>query len=107
MIFSFISWAYFSFQAGWALELPVKNYFFCLRQKAIAVESRTIRVQEFPEKENFCAVIYSVKGQDKIVAQGRWLAFCEKAAKKLKTRLQQNLWKCNQKTKVQVFYSSS
>lgn len=90
-----------------AMELETKEFFVCFQKKATEVESRTVRIHQFPEK-NKCAVIYSVDGQDQMVSQGRWLTFCEKKAKQVAANLQKGLWKCEQqKNKVKVFYSVS
>ena len=90
-----------------SLEIEAQSFFFCQHKKATAVESRTVRIHQFPE-ENKCAVIYSVKGQDQMIYQGRWLSFCKKKAKQVIAKLQEGLWKCQQQDElVQVFYSVS
>ena len=65
-----------------ALELKTQDFFFCFKRTATSVESRTIRIHNF-SKEDKCAVIYSIAGQDQMVSQGRWLSFCKKKAKKI------------------------
>lgn len=97
-----ISLFVFSLQA---LELESKKFFFCLQKKAKAIESRTVRIHQFP-KENKCAVLYSVDGQDQIISQGKWLSFCEKKANQVTTNLQKGLWRCRKySNQVRVFYS--
>ena len=97
-----ICWPAFSHSAE---ELTARSFFFCLHKKARAVESRTVRIHQFP-KNNKCAVIYSVDGQDQMLSQGRWFAFCEKKARQVIDNLQKGLWKCKEHTKqVKVFYS--
>lgn len=90
-----------------SLEIETRSFFFCQHKRATAVESRTVRIHQFSE-ENKCAVIYSVKGQDQVVSQGRWLSFCKKKARQIVDNLQEGLWKCEQQGDlVQVFYSIS
>lgn len=90
-----------------ASELETKEFFFCLQKKARAVESRTVRIHQFPE-ENKCIVVYSVYGQDQMISQGSWFSFCEKKAKQVITNLQEGLWDCKKHSnQVKVFYSFS
>ncbi len=89
-----------------AKEITAESFFFCQHKKATAVEARTVRIHQFPEK-NKCAVIYSVKGRDQVISKGRWLSFCEKKAEQTAANLQKGLWKCDRQDKqVQVFYSA-
>ena len=76
-----------------------------MQRTATAVESRTVRIHQFPE-ENKCAVIYSIEGQDQVISQGPWFSFCEKKAEQVIANLQKGLWKCKkQQEPVKVFYS--
>ena len=85
-----------------ALDLDTKSFYFCSYKTAKQVKSRTLRTHYFP-KEKKCAVFYTVKGADKLIASGRWLAFCESKATKIIENLEKALWECK-KQKVQVFY---
>lgn len=90
-----------------SLEIEARSFFFCQHKRATAIESRTVRIHQFPE-ENKCAVIYSVQGQDQMLSHGRWLSFCKKKARQVVDNLQEGLWKCEQQDDlVQVFYSAS
>ena len=101
MILLFLTGLSFSVQA---LELGAKDFYFCSYKTATQVKSRTIRIHYFPAEKK-CAVFYTVKGKDKLMASGRWLAFCKNKADKLVENLKEGLWKCelnSQTTK--VFY---
>ena len=98
----FLSFAFFSLQA---LELESKEFLFCSKKTARFIQARTLRIHHF-SKENKCAVIYSIKGQDRILSHGRWLAFCKKRLKQVADNLQKGLWECEkQREPVSVFYS--
>ena len=87
-----------------ALELDTKNFYVCSYKTATQVKNRTLRIHYFPEEKK-CAVFYTIKGVDKVIASGKWLAFCETKAKELAENLEQSLWKCKSyKETVQVFY---
>ena len=93
----------FSFFAQ-SLELDTKNFYFCSYKTAIQVKNRTIRVHYFPEEKK-CAVFYAIAGNDKLVASGRWLAFCNTKAQQIVENLQKELWKCKAHNQpIKVFY---
>ena len=93
----------FNFGYSQALELKSLNFYNCLKKTATQIESRNIRIHQFP-KENKCAVFYSVKGRDKIISRGKWLRFCEKKADQVISNLKKGLWDCKKQSGVQVFY---
>ena len=87
-----------------ALELDSQSFYICFYKTATQIKSRTIRTHYFPEEKK-CAVFYTVKGADKIIASGRWQTFCETKAKEIAENLEKELWKCKfQKSDVKVFY---
>ena len=93
----------FSFIAQ-SIELSTESFYFCSYKTATLVKNRTIRTHYFPE-DNKCAVFYSVKGIDKIIASGKWISFCETKAKQTAENLQEKLWECKKHEKeVKVFY---
>ena len=101
MIFLFLFSLSFSVQA---LELDTKSFYVCAYKTATQVKNRTIRIHYFPEEKK-CAVFYTVKGTDKVIASGRWLSFCETKAKKLAENIEKALWKCKfYKQSIKVFY---
>ena len=64
----------FAFFCFLLLSLRQNNIFSVCKEQATAVESRTVRIHQFPE-ENKCAVIYSVEGQDQMISQGPMVFF--------------------------------
>ncbi|MCZ0931853.1 MAG: hypothetical protein OXJ52_01705 [Oligoflexia bacterium] len=101
MILLFLISLSFSVQS---LELDTKSFYFCAYKTATQVKNRTVRIHYFPEEKK-CAVFYTVKGTDKIIASGRWLAFCKTKADQLVENLQKELWKCKfSNQEVKVFY---
>ena len=99
----FLVFSLWVFPAG-AVELSGLDFFVCLQKTAITVQARTLRVHQFPNKKK-CAVIYSVSGQDKVIAQGGWLSFCKKTLKKAVQNLQKGLWECHSQKSIQTFYA--
>ena len=95
----------FNFGCSQALELESLSFYNCSKKTATQIESRNIRIYQFP-KENKCAVFYSVKGRDKIISSGKWLRFCEKKANQVIANLKKWLWNCKKQSGVQVFYST-
>ena len=93
----------FSFTAQ-SIELNTESFYFCSYKTATQVKSRTIRIHYFPEDKK-CAVFYSVKGIDKMIASGKWMSFCETKAKQIAENLKEKLWECKiQEKEVKVFY---
>ena len=101
MILFFLISLSFSAQS---LELETKNFYFCSYKTATLVKNRTVRIHYFPEEKK-CAVFYTIKGIDQIIASGRWLSFCETKANQVVENLQKELWKCKSNSQtVKVFY---
>ena len=87
-----------------SLELESQNFYICSYKTATQIKSRSLRTHYFP-KENKCAVFYTVKGEDKIIASGRWKTFCETKTKEVVENLEKERWSCkSQKEAVKVFY---
>ena len=86
-------------------ELKALDYFVCEKKTATEILSRTIRVHYFPKIKK-CAVIYSVKGQDRLISSGKWLAFCRRRAREQAEKIQKRLWACQQISQIEVFYAS-
>ena len=87
-----------------ALELDTKAFYFCTYKTATQVKNRAIRIHYFPQEKK-CAVFYTVKGLDQMVASGRWLSFCETKANELAENLEKGLWKCKfYNQAIKVFY---
>ena len=87
-----------------AEELPTKYFLFCSQKRATGITVRTIRVHYFL-KEKKCLTVYSKKGKDEILAQGKWLSFCKKIALQVQTKLKEQLWDCKEQASSLVFYS--
>ncbi len=86
-----------------ALEPKTKDFFLCFQKTAPRVQSRTVRIHQFPDEKK-CLVIYSVKGKDQIISQGGWMTFCEKKAKQVVDNLTKGLWQCRKENQIEVFF---
>ena len=101
MIFLLLFSLSFSVQA---LELNSQSFYICTYKTATQIKNRNVRIHYFPEEKK-CAVFYTIKGIDKIIASGRWLPFCKTKGKELVENLEKALWKCKfSKESVKVFY---
>lgn len=87
-----------------AVELEAQSFFFCFQRTATGLQSRTVRVHQFPSEDK-CAVFYSIKGQDRVLSLGRWLVFCNNKARQVVDNLEKGLWKCREQKGAPVFYS--
>ena len=87
-----------------AEELKSSHFYLCIKKTATEVQSRNIRIHQF-EKDNKCAVIYSVKGKDQLISSGKWLTFCKRTLNQVLDNLEKGLWDCKEKPEVQVFYA--
>ena len=73
-------------------------------ERADGVAIRTLKIHEFKNKKQ-CLAIYTVQGQDRILAENQWLSSCQKALQDQKNILTNSLWKCEEQSHVHVFYS--
>ena len=92
-----------SLSSAQAKELKSSDFYICIKKTAVEVQSRNLRIHEF-EKDQKCAVFYSVKGKDQVLSSGKWLRFCKKKLKQVIANLEKGLWDCKKKPEVEVFY---
>ena len=91
---------------SFSLELQAEKFVICQQKRATGVYFRTIRIHKIIEgKSSKYFTVYTRQGRDEIIAQGKWLVFCEKIGNQIKNNLEKYLWSCEEQKPVKVFYS--
>jgi len=91
---------------SFGLEIPAIKFIMCQQNRGTGKHIRLIKIHKISDDQGDRYItVYTRQGKDAVVAQGKWLMFCDKKADQIKNNLEKALWRCQSADSVKVFYS--